>query len=92
MEIHDGHATAAIAATRTAGWVFRGSTAVQSALAIARDFDRQYALSRLLAFAVAGAADRIEYGCVPVMALGFGELLELLVSLPGLRVSQRPLP
>lgn len=29
---------------------------------IARDFDRQYALSRLLAFAVAGAADRIETG------------------------------
>jgi len=66
----------------------------KSALAIARDFDRQFALSRLLAFAfaVAGVADRVESGRVPVMALGFGELLEQLVSLSGLRVSRRPLP
>jgi len=44
----------------------------KSALAIARDFDRQFALSRPLAFAfaVAGVADRVEYGRVPVMALG----------------------
>ena len=77
-----------------AGWVFEDQLRFKGALAIARDFDRQFALSRLLAFAfaVAGAADRVEYGRVPVMALGFGELLEQLVSLPGLRVSQRPLP